>query len=133
MPRQRAGTLKTNEEVYKKNIKRRQGKIIMKLKRVENKANLFSLDRYTDEQKAVFKKQDETKKRAEEFFKAMYDQSTALVIVANVMVAYHNIYTGWAETFEQAWNTLGYEITTDIVYRAVNGLPARSKKEEVKA
>lgn len=63
----------------------------------------------------------------------MYDQSTAWVIVANVMVTYHSIYTGWAETFEQAWNTLGYEITTDIVYRAVNGLPARSKKEEVKS
>ena len=108
----------------------------MKFKGVENKANPFSLDHYTDEQKAVFKKRDETKKRAEEFFKAMYDQSTAWVIVANVMVTYHNIYTDWAETFEQAWNALGYEITTDIVYRAVNGLPARSKKgekEEVKA
>ena len=39
---------------------------------------------------------------------------------------------GSADTFEQAWNALGYEITNDIVYRAVNGLPARSKKEEVK-
>ncbi|KXT67740.1 hypothetical protein SGADD02_01226 [Streptococcus gallolyticus] len=105
----------------------------MKFKSVENKANPFSLDHYTDEQKAVFKKQDETRKRAEKFFKAMYDQSTAWVIVANVMVAYHNIYTDWAKTFEQAWNALGYEITTDIVYRAVNGLPAKSRKEEVKA
>lgn len=58
----------------------------------------------------------------------MYDQSTAWVIVANVMVVYHNIYTGWAETFEQAWNALGYDITSDIVYRAVNGLSA--KKQE---
>ena len=120
--------------MYKKTVlKSDKEKIIMKFKGVENKANPFSLDHYTDEQKAVFKKRDETKKRAEEFFKAMYDQSTAWVIVANVMVTYHNIYTGWAETFEQAWNTLGYEITTDIVYRAVNDLPARSKKEEVKS
>ena len=105
----------------------------MKFKCVENKANPFSLDHYTDEQKAVFKKLDETKKRAEEFFKAMYAQSMAWVIVANVMVTYHNIYTDWAETFEQARNALGYEITTDIVYREVNGLPAKSRKEEVKA
>ncbi|MCW8671578.1 hypothetical protein [Streptococcus macedonicus] len=63
----------------------------------------------------------------------MYAQSTAWVIVASVMVTYHNIYTDWAETFEQAWNALGYEITTDIVYREVNGLPAKSRKEEVKA
>ena len=114
-------------------LERQQGKITMKFKGVENKANPFSLDHYTDEQKAVLKKRDETKKRAEEFFKAMYDQTTAWTIVANVMITHHNIYTGWAETFEQAWNTLGYEITTDIVYRAVNSLPARSKKEEVKA
>lgn len=38
----------------------------MKFKSVENKANPFSLDHYTDEQKAMFKKRDETKKRAEE-------------------------------------------------------------------
>ena len=63
----------------------------------------------------------------------MYDQATAWGIVANVMITYNNIYKGFAETFEQAWNTLGYEITTDIVYRAVNNLPARSKEEEVKA
>lgn len=49
----------------------------MKFKSVENKTNPFSLDHYTDEQKAVFKKRDESKKRAEEFFKAMYDQTTA--------------------------------------------------------
>ena len=105
----------------------------MKFKSVENKTNPFSLDHYTDEQKAVFKKRDESKKRAEEFFKAMHDQSTAWVIVANVMANYIYLGKGSAETFEQAWNTLGYEITNDIVYRAVNGLPARSKKEEVKA
>ncbi len=118
---------------YKKTVLKSDEEKNMKFKGVENKANPFSLDHYTDEQKAVFKKRDETKKRAEEFFKAMYDQSTAWVIVANVMITYHNIYTGFAETFEQAWNTLGYEIITDIVYRAVNNLPARSKKEEVKA
>ena len=100
----------------------------MNLKSVENKVTPFSLAHYTEEEKAVFKKQDESKKRAEEFFKEMYDQSTAWVIVANVMVVYHNIYTGWAETFEQAWNALGYDITSDIVYRAVNGLSA--KKQE---
>lgn len=105
----------------------------MKFKGVENKERPFSLKHYTDEQKAIFKKRDETKKRAEEFFKAMYDQTTAWGIVANVMTTYIILNKKSAETFEQAWNTLGYEITTDIVYRAVNNLPARGKEEEVKA
>lgn len=41
----------------------------MKFKGVENKANPFSLDHYTDEQKAVFKKRDETKKEQRNFSK----------------------------------------------------------------
>ena len=54
---------------YKKTVlKSDEEKTNMKFKSVENKANPFSLDHYTDEQKAVFKKRDETKKRAEEFF-----------------------------------------------------------------
>ena len=44
----------------------------------------------------------------------MYDQTMAWVIVANVMANYIYLGKGSAETFEQAWNTLGYEITNDI-------------------
>lgn len=96
---------------------------------------IFSINEedYTEEQLATFRKQQESKAKAKAFFTAQYDEYTADVIVANVMVGYMNLGKGSADTFEQAWNTLGYEIITDIVYRAVNGLPARSKKEEVKA
>lgn len=96
---------------------------------------IFSINEedYTEEQLATFRKRQESKVKAKAFFTAQYDEYTADVIVANVMVGYMNLGKGSAETFEQAWNTLGYEITNDIVYRAVNGLPARSKKEEVKA
>lgn len=41
----------------------------MKLKSVENKVNPFSLAHYTEEEKAVFKKQDESKKRQRNFLK----------------------------------------------------------------
>lgn len=40
----------------------------MKFKSVENKTNPFSLDHYTDEQKAVFKKRDESKKKSGRIF-----------------------------------------------------------------
>lgn len=96
---------------------------------------IFSINEedYTEEQSAIFRKRQESKAKAKAFFTAQYDEYTADVIVANVMVGYMNLGKGSADTFEQAWNALGYEITNDIVYRAVNGLPARSKKEEVKA
>lgn len=96
---------------------------------------IFSIDEeeYTEEQLATFRKRQESKAKAKAFFTAQYDEYTADVIVANVMVGYMYLGKGSADTFEQAWNTLGYEITNDIVYRAVNGLPARNKKEEVKA
>ena len=96
---------------------------------------IFSINEedYTEEQLTIFRKRQESKAKAKAFFTAQYDEYTADVIVTNVMVGYMNLGKGSAETFEQAWNTLGYEITNDIVYRAVNGLPARSKKEEVKA
>lgn len=96
---------------------------------------IFSINEedYTEEQLATFRKRQESEAKAKAFFTAQYDEYTADVIVANVMVGYMNLGKGSADTFEQAWNALGYEITNDIVYRAVNGLPARSKKEEVKA
>lgn len=96
---------------------------------------IFSINEedYTEEQLAIFRKRQESEAKAKAFFTAQYDEYTADVIVANVMVGYMNLGKGSADTFEQAWNALGYEITNDIVYRAVNGLPARSKKEEVKA
>lgn len=96
---------------------------------------IFSINEedYTEEQLAIFRKRQKSKAKAKAFFTAQYDEYTADVIVTNVMIGYMNLGKGSAETFEQAWNTLGYEITNDIVYRAVNGLPARSKKEEVKA
>lgn len=96
---------------------------------------IFSIDEeeYTEEQLETFRKRQESEAKAKAFFTAQYDEYTADVIVANVIIGYMNLGKGSADTFEQAWNTLGYEITNDIVYRAVNGLPARSKKEEVKA
>lgn len=96
---------------------------------------IFSIDEeeYTEEQLATFRKRQESKAKAKSFFTAQYDEYTADVIVANVIIGYMNLGKGSADTFEQAWNALGYEITNDIVWRAVNGLPARSKKEEVKA
>ena len=96
---------------------------------------IFSINEedYTEEQLAIFRKRQESKAKAKAFFTAQYDEYTADVIVTNVMIGYMNLGKGSADTFEQAWNTLGYEIINDIVYRAINGLPARSKKEEVKA
>ena len=91
---------------------------------------IFSINEedYTEEQLATFRKRQESKAKAKAFFTAQYDEYTADVIVANVMVGYMNLGKGSAETFEQAWNTLGYEITNDIVYRAISLKNKRSTK-----
>src|SRR5699024_8920412 len=96
---------------------------------------IFSINEedYTEEQLEIFRKRQESKAKAKAFFTAQYDEYSADVIVNNVMISYMNVGKRSADTFEQACNARGYEITNDIVYGAVNGIPARSKKEEVKA
>ena len=95
---------------------------------------IFSINEedYTEEQLAIFRKRQESKAKAKAFFTAQYDEYTADVIVTNVMIGYMNLGKGSADTFEQAWNDLGFEVVMDIVYRAVNHLPARGKGERQK-
>lgn len=87
----------------------------------------FSLDHYTREQKEMFQKRKQSKETADIFFKELFNQSISWKIVANVMADFINTHGKSATSFEEAWNDLDYQNAIDIVFRAINGLPCKSK------
>ncbi|HEN9328721.1 TPA: hypothetical protein U9H31_001069 [Streptococcus agalactiae] len=74
--------------------------------------NPFSKDRYTPEQREMLKKRQLSKDKAEAYFARLYNHHIARVIIANVMAEY-------TTTFRKS--------ATEIVFRAVNGLPCSEK------
>ncbi|RJG51793.1 hypothetical protein, partial [Streptococcus pyogenes] len=76
---------------------------------------------YTPEQLEMFKNRQLSKDKAEVYFTRLYNQHIAWVIIANVMTEYVNKFRKSATSFEKAWDALGYQQTTEIVFRAVNG------------
>ncbi|HGI4879783.1 TPA: hypothetical protein ACJSZ5_001611 [Streptococcus agalactiae] len=89
--------------------------------------NPFSKDRYTPEQLEMFKNRQLSKDKAEAYFTRLYNQHIARVIIANVMAEYTTTFRKSATSFEEAWEALDYQRTTEIVFRAVNGLPCSEK------
>ncbi|HFD5235886.1 TPA: hypothetical protein ACF4WM_000589 [Streptococcus pyogenes] len=89
--------------------------------------NPFSKDRYTPEQLEMFKNRQLSKDKTEVYFTRLYNQHIAWVIIANVMTEYVIKFRKSATSFEEAWDALDYQRTTEIVFRAVNGLPGPEK------
>lgn len=89
--------------------------------------NPFSKDRYTPEQLEMFKNRQLSKDKAEAYFTRLYNQHIARVIIANVMAEYTTTFRKSATSFEEAWEALDYQRTTEIGFRAVNGLPCSEK------
>ncbi|HEN5840208.1 TPA: hypothetical protein U6600_000587 [Streptococcus agalactiae] len=89
--------------------------------------NPFSKDRYTPEQLEMFKNRQLSKDKAEAYFTRLYSQHIARVIIANVIAEYTTTFRKSATSFEEAWEALDYQRTTEIVFRAVNGLPCSEK------
>ncbi|HFD5847697.1 TPA: hypothetical protein ACF434_001293 [Streptococcus pyogenes] len=85
--------------------------------------NPFSKDRYTPEQLEMFKNRQLSKNKAEAYFTRLYNQHIAWVIIANVMTEYVIKFRKSATSFD----ALDYQRTTEIVFRAVNGLPCSEK------
>lgn len=84
----------------------------------------------TEEQKQLRKEQNNKNNKAEEFLTTLYGVKNARVIVANIIINYHNIHQKMVD-FETAWNGLSYEIINEILYRALNDLPGRTKQQGV--
>lgn len=93
------------------------------------KASVWTIDksRYTAEELEKMRLRDESKKRADKFFKDLYGQSVSWVIVANIMEQGIQAGAGRFHTFEEAWDILPFEQITEIIFRAVNGLPCAEK------
>ncbi|OCL44661.1 hypothetical protein AX273_10755, partial [Streptococcus agalactiae] len=75
----------------------------------------------------MFKNRQLSKDKAEAYFTRLYSQHIARVIIANVMAEYTTTFRKSATSFEEAWEALDYQRTTEIVFRAVNGLPCSEK------
>lgn len=93
------------------------------------KASVWAIDksRYTAEESEKIKLRIESKDKAEAFFKDLYGQYPSGVIVANIMEQGSREGAGKFHTFEEAWDILPFEQITEIIFRAVNGLPCASK------
>lgn len=83
----------------------------------------------TEEQKLLREKRNKKNNKAEEFLTALYGARNARVIVANIIINYHNKYQKMVD-FETAWNGLGYENINEIIYRAINDLPAINRRDK---
>lgn len=97
--------------------------------KTEKKVSVWTIDksRYTAEELEKIKLRDESKNRADKFFKDLYGQSISWVIVANIMEQGSRTGAGRFHTFEEAWDILPFEQITEIIFRAVNGLPCAEK------
>lgn len=100
----------------------------MKFKSVEDKTRPFSLSHYSEEQRVMFKKRQESEDKATEFFTELYNQSVTWDIVTNVMTTYINLNKKSAETFEQAWNELGYKVVSKIILNVLQNSLVNTKE-----
>lgn len=82
---------------------------------------------FTPEQQERIQKYRRSKDKAEDFFISLYGQRIAWIILANVLAEYTNRFHKSARTFDEAWDRLGYKTVSEIVFRAVNDLPCKTK------
>ena len=73
---------------------------------MKKKINVFTeiRKRYTPEELEQFKKRDESKEEAIEFFNSLFGDNKGAPIVFNIMVDYYIDHKKFADTFEIAWN-----------------------------
>lgn len=83
--------------------------------------------KYTEKETENMRQQYEDSQQAKDFFVELFGKYKADVMVSNIQIQYHNRHKKWAETFEEAWQGLGYRTVSDIIFRAINGLPCASK------
>lgn len=80
---------------------------------------------YTPEQWERMQKRNESEERAKAQLSQLYGEHVATMILFNVMACYKNTFKRFADTYEEACDGLGVLVVNDIIYRAVNGLPAQ--------
>lgn len=96
--------------------------------------NIFTVSQsdYTVEQWERLKKLEASERRAELQLSQIYGKRAAAVIVFNIMVSYKNAYRKFADTYDQACEGLGDIAVNDIIFRAVNHLPAKGVEQRQK-
>lgn len=84
----------------------------------------FSLDHYTEEERAMLKAHHQSQDKADKFFKELFNQKISWRIVANIKTE-HLYINPKGGTFEEAWKSLDYKTIMDIVFRAIHDLPRK--------
>ena len=92
------------------------------------KARLFS--KHSPGKAALYERRQASQDKADKHFKALFNQRISWVIVANVMSEYVNQFRQSARTFEEAWQAIGYEKATEIMFKAINDLPASGNESK---
>ena len=92
----------------------------------EAKTSIFTVKKedYTPEQWDRMQRLKQSEDRAYEQLKAIYGVRVANIVIFNIPIIHYNIYRKFADTYEQACEVLGDEMISEIIYRAVSGLPA---------
>lgn len=73
------------------------------------------------------RKYAESRERAREYFDAIYGERATSALLANIIAAYTKKFRKSPSSFEEAWSKLGYQETTEIIFRAVNHLSCSAK------
>lgn len=96
---------------------------------MKKKINVFTeiRKRYTPEELKQFKKRDESKEEAIEFFNSLFGDNNGAPIVFNIMVDYYNDHKKFADTFEIAWKYVGFKNAAETIFRAINNLTAKGR------
>ncbi len=86
-------------------------------------------DQYTEEEWSAIQHRNEVKQKAHDFFTDLYSWGVAEIVLSSVMDQYSqkNPDRRRFYTFEEAWAGLSFEETSEIIFRAVNGLPCAEK------
>ncbi|HEL2218983.1 TPA: hypothetical protein TYI97_001589 [Streptococcus suis] len=90
------------------------------------KASIFiaKKENYTTKQWDRIQQQKRSEEQAHRRLTALYGTRVANTVIYNVTMCYYNIKRKFADTYEQACDSLGDDMLENIIYRAVNNLPS---------
>ncbi|MDG3142554.1 hypothetical protein MKL29_06805 [Streptococcus suis] len=96
----------------------------------KQKSTRYPFTEHSSEKRALYERRRASQDKADKHFKTLFNQRISWVIVANVMSEYVNQFRQSARTFEEAWQAIGYEKATEIMFKAINDLPASGNESK---
>lgn len=82
--------------------------------------NVISIKEYKPVALEKARKRQVSRDKAKEFFTILYGSRVSDCIVENVVTEYLKAFKKAPETFEEAWENLGFRYTASIIFKASN-------------